>query len=697
MPDIKSAPGAASPPRARSRAPRPAAGRAAANAVPNRSEGQPVVVVGGGLAGMTAALHLAKSGFDVTLYEASDRLGGNTSSTESPAGSGAFHDVYPHMFCDWYLNFWRLFEDELGLSRDAHFKPHTEIRILNEGAADYIVLRSGFSPGDILDNLRSGLASWADIFLLGFSLLDLAAHPFDRTQNDMFSMLDVNGFLYSRGYATESVARIQDYILMMIWSVQSDMTAAATYQEFVRHTFTFPRRSPFWMLRSSLQEGLVAPLEKRLEELGVEIRKNTKLDTVILEDRGSGPKPRLEFANADPLPCDLVVLAVPGPELARLAVTAEATDFGKRLADHEPKLYQLGRFWGESIPVVDICFKRKLDGIPEGMFGLRPGGFETPLPLGVADWALSCLDISQLWSDDPDMGDRTVLVVAASNGYAFQASTPEALGHMLIKAYSLYNKDINPGTCWGDPDCDIDWSRTFARSNSDHLLFINDVGSWNWRPTTADEKLPGVFLAGDYCQTSVGMATMEAAVESGLNAAAAVQRQTGRGDPVETIPHRVYSDAAFQAVKLAWLPLAYGAAAWSNVEAAIRQREAGPLPANVYSTAAYNMVLPIEFVLDWVKTAYWLGRRLLPGGDGDHDRDDGAASGDEEMSILRGLLGSLRGPIGGSQPGGAAPPRLAEAAETFLRQLGRTAQAALGAAPGPAPAAPPRRRARIKE
>jgi UDP-galactopyranose mutase len=46
----------------------------------------PVVVVGGGLAGMAAAARLAKSGYPVELYERSDRLGGPWAAQPLPSG-----------------------------------------------------------------------------------------------------------------------------------------------------------------------------------------------------------------------------------------------------------------------------------------------------------------------------------------------------------------------------------------------------------------------------------------------------------------------------------------------------------------------------------------------------------------------------------------------------------------------------------
>src|SRR4051812_50119682 len=47
-----------------------------------------VAVLGGGVAGLTAAHELAESGFEVTVYEARDRLGGKARSLPVP-GSGA--------------------------------------------------------------------------------------------------------------------------------------------------------------------------------------------------------------------------------------------------------------------------------------------------------------------------------------------------------------------------------------------------------------------------------------------------------------------------------------------------------------------------------------------------------------------------------------------------------------------------------
>jgi uncharacterized protein with NAD-binding domain and iron-sulfur cluster len=55
---------------------------------------------------------------------------------------------------------------------------------------------------------------------------------------------------------------------------------------------------------------------------------------------------------------------------------------------------------------------------------------------------------------------------------------------------------------------------------------VNTIGSWTNRPQTRT-KIPNLFLAGDYVQTNVDLATMEGANESGRAAVNALLEQSG--------------------------------------------------------------------------------------------------------------------------------------------------------------------------
>jgi phytoene dehydrogenase-like protein len=606
------------------------AGRAAAGGVR-------VAVVGGGAAGLTSALKLAQRGYQVTLYEATDILGGNTSSDFDPA-TGLYQDVYPHMFCNWYANFWNIFETDLGQSREAAFEPHMGVRVLKPeppGAPtpqnpDYIQLWNATTPGTVWANLTSGVAPFPDMFLLGYSMIDIAGHPKTTTYAtrphatgsppttpdaeerqpvattpDFVNMLDVNGFIYSRGYSTQEVALLQNYILKVIWSIPSTSTAAISYQDFIKHSLVFPKPQPFaWYLKGSLQRRLVQPWAEKLHALGCEIRTSCPVAKVALIDT----RPRLHLEDGAVEDFDFVVLAVPAGVLANLALTGEP---GERIVDQVPRLSEVACAQAEAIPVVNLHLKKKLNNFPRETVGLRGSVYD-----------ISAIDISQLWSGEDATEDRTVLVVAASSGNAIPSADPHERGWMVISRLSEYVPDINPGAYWGDESGDVCWELTRYRSNDDRRLFVNDVGSLDWRPRTAYETLPRVAFAGDCCRTDVNMATVEAAVQSGLMAAQAIWLRAPLGKPIEPAGHEVYSAATLLAAKLVLMPLAYGATAWSDMIAQRQIDRDGSSPLVTAAPGTYTLMLPLAYAMDWCKTAYWLLRSLPK----PNDSASGAAS-----------------------------------------------------------------------
>jgi hypothetical protein len=352
-----------------------------------------------------------------------------------------------------------------------------------------------------------------------------------------------------------------------------------------------------------------------------------------------------------------------------------------------------------AIPVVDVYFNKKLRDIPKEQVGFADSGFD-----------LSLLDISQLWTGDPEMKDRTALVLAASDGFALPSLDPLERGHMMIRRLHEYLPCFEPGDHWGDPKSDINWEMTHFRSNDANKLFVNDVGSWEWRPMAAyPETLANVFFAGDYCQTDVDMATVEAAVQSGLFAGQAVQAEdkkvTGklRGDPITTAKHEVYSDTTFVAAKLALLPFAYGATAWSAALDLARGRKQ-PLAPDAYSPASYALMLPLAYTEDWLKTAYWLWRDLTS--PAAKSSGPAAESADDIVSLRGQMLhavGDALHAIAARQPSRGEASRgsnLTSAFSAFTHQLRRTVEAAVGVADAARGAqqghAGHKRRARVK-
>ncbi|MER5622700.1 hydroxysqualene dehydroxylase HpnE [Streptosporangium sp. NPDC002544] len=104
--------------------------------------GAPVAIVGGGLAGIAAAVALGEAGHRVTLYEARPRLGG---ATHSFVRNGLSVDNGQHVFlrcCTAY----RGLLDRLGVAGRVHLQDRFDVRVLTP-AGRYGRLRRGMLPG----------------------------------------------------------------------------------------------------------------------------------------------------------------------------------------------------------------------------------------------------------------------------------------------------------------------------------------------------------------------------------------------------------------------------------------------------------------------------------------------------------------------------------------------------------------------
>jgi hypothetical protein len=529
------------------------------------SKGPRVAIAGGGIAGLTVALRLAERGYQVTLYEQKAELGGSLASRRVGRQSV---DVYPHMFLNWYHNFWQLIDDvNIETERDALFMPLSNVKQLRPGQFPHFSqLTDTYSAWHLLQNLFSGLSPPADMFVFAYSTIDLLAERLNPTT--LLDQLSVNGFLHSRPYMTPRAAQIYDAWLTMVWSAHSYMTSASAYQRFVE--FGYPKPVPaFWLLRGPSGEKVIEPLAQAVRERGGTIETSTQV-TRVSQTRGTVTEIDLQatrfdgrsrkFVGTGPtrtVPVDDLVLAVPPAALSNLV---RAGDEGHRVVDVAPGLSELARLNSENIPIVALHLNSKLPGTPKEPVGLLQSCY-----------SLSFTDISQVWTDDPEMGKRSVLCVSASDVDGLPGTGPEDDGFAMIKELGRYLPGFDVGTRWGE-SADIDWTKTVYTADSDARLFLNEPGSENWRPSASCDGMANLVFAGDFCMTDVDMATVEAAVMSGLNAAQLVVKRRGVGQPVNIVDPRFYPEARFVLLRYALAPYAYAAKAWSMFSDAFAMR-----------------------------------------------------------------------------------------------------------------------------
>src|SRR5690349_13855860 len=103
-----------------------------------------VTVIGGGIAGLSAAVFLADKDFDVTLVEASPKLGGRAWSFFDKT-IGDTIDNGQHILASWYHNTFD-FLNLIGSYDKLTFQKQLEVKFIDENAAEYILSAPNLPP-----------------------------------------------------------------------------------------------------------------------------------------------------------------------------------------------------------------------------------------------------------------------------------------------------------------------------------------------------------------------------------------------------------------------------------------------------------------------------------------------------------------------------------------------------------------------
>ena len=156
-----------------------------------------VIIVGSGLAGISAATRLMEKGFDITLYEQNDFLGGKLGAHRVGDKPDPHEHCY-HMYLNWYNNFWQLMSEIGALDR---FIPSPVIGCWLPGDKETRpYLTNAGSPTTVVTNMLNGIAPPAEHFLWAYSLLDLIGTQ--SMSGDVLEQTSVNNFFRSRSYST---------------------------------------------------------------------------------------------------------------------------------------------------------------------------------------------------------------------------------------------------------------------------------------------------------------------------------------------------------------------------------------------------------------------------------------------------------------------------------------------------------------
>jgi zeta-carotene desaturase len=582
-------------------------------AMPGKAQNHKMTVVGGGIAGLTAALRLVERGFDVEIFEKGPLMGGNLSGVKH---GDAYYDVYPHMFAEWFHNFWKLTED-IGLKKHKHFERRDDCGFLAPGdfphyrvCTDIGAFRTG------LKNLSSGVISLPEMFLANYTILDAIARG--DADKEFLENQTLNDFIVNRPYATRGVTQFFNAVVRNVWSIDSYLSSALAYQSFAKYQFREP--SPqCWVLTGNSYQNFVEPLLDALnspdnihtgaEVTGVTVR-DGKVTTISYKDPSSGKEVDRDVHG-------LIIAASPaslGDLIFKPASKDRSDSDAHSIVSLLPDLAHVRRLGSDPLPVLYVTFKRKLPHIPSYYVALLD-----------SKYSLTFVQIEELSGPK-----KTVLAVAASDFDALPVRLKKELkgaigprGVMQMQTLSREAKKEMKQAAHPILDEfrryvpfnleeDVDWDNTFFQPNLDQQLFLNEVGSQRWTTEVSYPQIKNLYFAGNSCTNSIMIATVESAVYSGLQAAGAVVQRHRHLEAVPIIDPEGYPTPLLFAWKVMLAPYAALAKIWVEADTLLnnavgRRPRPGALPG---TRAASEIGRTLEkTAIEWWRAAdsFWRG------------------------------------------------------------------------------------------
>jgi uncharacterized protein with NAD-binding domain and iron-sulfur cluster len=506
-----------------------------------------VIVLGGGVGGMSAAHELIERGFQVTVYEKGNMPGGKARSFGvAGTGTNGRRDLPAEHGFRFFPGFYR------------HL-PDTMARI------PYVRHRSVF------DNLVD--TTEMQLLFQGRRHLVVPAR-FPRSLDDIAAVLTASGFLTTEAGLTPDDIRLycervwrlltsceerraEELESQSWWEYIEAAARSAVYQAYFGQTprvlvaadpkvastktvgdillqllfnLAEPGVAADRVLNGPTNDVWVGPWLKYLTDRGVEYHFNAPVTGVRCANGRIAAIRVSENGQEREESADYYVAALPVERMAKL-ITGDLLGLDptlegiRTLAHHVDWMNGIQFYLREEVPLI----------------------YGHQMYLG-SPWALTSLSQAQFWYDDQagfmrDFGDgtvRTVLSVDVSdwtktrgvNGkLASECTRDEAASEvwqqLKLNLPQLHDLDLHPQTPWAvDPAIQ---PGNGLLTNAEPLL-VNHIDSWALRPW-AQTRVPNLFLAADYVRTYTNLATMEAANEAARRAVNAIIDASGARVP----------------------------------------------------------------------------------------------------------------------------------------------------------------------
>ena len=280
--------------------------------------GRRVVIVGAGLAGITAALDCAAAGASVTLLEVRRRLGGAAYSFQR---DGLELDNGQHVFLRCCVSYRGLLA-RIGSDHLVSVQPRLEIPVLKPGASP-VMLRRGRLPAPL--QLAGALARYpylTPLQRLGAARAALGLMRLGRTRSGRreqhLDAITLGEWLARHGQGPQALAALWDLIALPTLNLPAAQASLALGAfVFQVGLLDAADAGDIGFHDSTLAETIGRPAERALRRAGVEIRLGWRAERLARTAGGFEVQGSAE-GEGEVLSADALIVAVPHARAAKL-------------------------------------------------------------------------------------------------------------------------------------------------------------------------------------------------------------------------------------------------------------------------------------------------------------------------------------------------------------------------------------------
>ncbi|MEZ5405791.1 MAG: hydroxysqualene dehydroxylase HpnE [Verrucomicrobiia bacterium] len=435
-----------------------------------------ILILGGGVAGLSAAVHLTRSGHEITLIEARQTLGGRSHSFRDPK-TGDNIDNGQHILMGCYHATLELLHR---IGSQHLLRPETKLNVPYVSEAKPITrLQAAALPAPF--HLASAI--------FGFQELSLS-EKFRAMEVGISARLDPKGekwrsstaaeWLQACGQTPNAIRSLWEPFCIAALNESISTASASLFGEVIRRAFLGSREdSTILFSRVGLSQLLVRPAANIIEAAGGKILCGQAIQKIHFENALAK---KVEFQNGTILEADAIISAMPWHAIRKL------------LPENSSLAQQISHLHGSPIIGIHLWFDQEI--CDEPFLGFLDSSIH---------WLFNKTKISDL---EKTAYPSVALVISAA--YEFEKTSQEELLQLALQ------------------ECHRFLPKSKTAKLLHHFIYRARDATFQTRPETLSHRpdcqtpWKNFYLAGDWTNTGLP-ATIEGAIWSGKRAAQLLQ------------------------------------------------------------------------------------------------------------------------------------------------------------------------------